>query len=158
MGLDALLAMMERRGAVTHLAPRYPGGVTAKTSPVTACTPVTPATPRNDNFESDAAEAIRATTCKPIHQQPTAPLSVVQETEIRAWLAHIEEDDLVMIAHVLNQCRADTEARHYFLRQAREVQHQFLNCTELACGQGTAVSAEARATVAHEGSERREAR
>jgi hypothetical protein len=44
-----------------------------------------------------------------------------EETAIRAWLAHIEETDADIIAEVLNQCRADAEARAYFLRRADEV-------------------------------------
>ena len=44
-----------------------------------------------------------------------------QETAIRGWLARIEETDADIIAEVLSQCRADGEARAYFLRRAAEV-------------------------------------
>lgn len=48
-------------------------------------------------------------------------LTAEEEAAIRAWLAHIEETDTANIAEVLNQCRADEEARAYFLRRADEV-------------------------------------
>lgn len=40
------------------------------------------------------------------------------ETAIRAWLAHIEETDLEIIAHILNQCRTDKDAKDYFIWRA----------------------------------------
>ncbi len=52
---------------------------------------------------------------------PTAPMTADEESAIRAWLAHIEESDAAIVAVVLGQCRADVEARGYFLRQAAEV-------------------------------------
>ncbi len=52
---------------------------------------------------------------------PTAPMTADGESAIRAWLAHIEETDAAIIAMVLDQCRADADARGYFLRQAAAV-------------------------------------
>nr|VFJ75705.1 MAG: hypothetical protein BECKFW1821C_GA0114237_108514 [Candidatus Kentron sp. FW] len=52
---------------------------------------------------------------------PEAVLSKNEETTIRAWLAHIEETDPGIIAGVMNQCRADADARTYFLGRAGEV-------------------------------------
>lgn len=57
MGLDALLARLERREAVTPVTPRYPAGVTAKPAPDKACTPVTPVTPANDEAEIRAGDS-----------------------------------------------------------------------------------------------------
>lgn len=48
MGLDTLLATMERR-VNTPATPCTHAGVTAKPAPVKACTLVTPATPQNGN-------------------------------------------------------------------------------------------------------------
>lgn len=48
MGIDALLATMERR-VDTPATPCTHAGVTAKPAPVKACTLVTPATPQNGN-------------------------------------------------------------------------------------------------------------
>lgn len=48
MGLDTLLATMERR-VNTPATPCTHAGVTAKPAPVKACTPVTPVTPQNGN-------------------------------------------------------------------------------------------------------------
>lgn len=47
MSLEALLAQLEAR-SVTPVTPENPGGVTARTAPVLACTPVTPVTPKKD--------------------------------------------------------------------------------------------------------------
>ena len=52
---------------------------------------------------------------------PLAPMTADEESAIRAWLAQIEETDAAIIAIVLGQCRADVEARGYFLQQAGEV-------------------------------------
>jgi hypothetical protein len=41
-----------------------------------------------------------------------------EESALRAWLAHIGETDAEIIAHVLDRCRRDAEARDYFLLQA----------------------------------------
>jgi len=56
MGLESLLATLERREAVTPVTPRYPPGVTAKPTSDKACTPVTPVTPINDEAEIRAGE------------------------------------------------------------------------------------------------------
>ena len=55
------------------------------------------------------------------------PMSQAQETAIRAWLDHIEEDDPAIIAEVLDKCRTDPEALAYFSRRAEEVFSQFEN-------------------------------
>jgi len=52
---------------------------------------------------------------------PTAPMTADEESAIRAWLAHIEENDAAIIAIVLGQCRADVDARGFFIRQAAAV-------------------------------------
>lgn len=45
MGLDNLLATLEKRDSVTPVIPCYPQEVTAKTAPIKACTLVTSVTP-----------------------------------------------------------------------------------------------------------------
>jgi len=51
----------------------------------------------------------------------TAPMTPGEESAIRAWLAHIEETDPAIIAHLLDKCRTDTDARGYFIGRAAEV-------------------------------------
>lgn len=51
----------------------------------------------------------------------TVALGSEDETAIRAWLAYIEETDAALIADVLEHCRADEEARAFFLQRAKEV-------------------------------------
>lgn len=49
------------------------------------------------------------------------PMTAIEESAIRAWLAHIEESDEAIITHLLNRCQQDAEARDHFIRQAAEV-------------------------------------
>lgn len=49
-----------------------------------------------------------------------APLTDSEECALRAWLSHIEETDEAIIAHVLNHCRTDADARAYFVQHADE--------------------------------------
>lgn len=86
------------------------GGLTkaATATPATLATQVT----------MDAATVAQVATVA-VAKPPA--LTVNEETAIRAWLAHIEETDMAIIAEILNQCRADQEARVYFLRRATEV-------------------------------------
>ncbi len=81
----------------------------------------TPATLATQTTESTGivAEVATVAVASPPVSAPT--MTAVQETAIRVWLAHIEESDADIIADVLNQCRADVEARAYFLRRADEV-------------------------------------
>lgn len=53
MGLDDLLATLERRESVTPVTPCYPQGVTAKPAQTEACTLVTPVTPQICNCRED---------------------------------------------------------------------------------------------------------
>lgn len=47
-------------------------------------------------------------------------LTAEEETTIRQWLAHIEEDDPAIIAEVLDKCRAVPDALAYFLHRTEE--------------------------------------
>lgn len=81
----------------------------------------TPATLATQETASAATVAQVATVAVAKPQSPAPAMTTEQETAIRAWLAHIEETDANTIAEVVNQCRADLEARAYFLRRADEV-------------------------------------
>lgn len=45
-------------------------------------------------------------------------MKAVEESVIRAWLAHIEETDEAIITHVLKRCREDLDVRIYFYQRA----------------------------------------
>lgn len=45
-------------------------------------------------------------------------LTANEHAMISLWLASIDEDDPSIIDHVLNQCRADVDARNYFIQMA----------------------------------------
>jgi hypothetical protein len=57
--------------------------------------------------------AKRATESKP------ETLTRTEESELRRWLAAIEEHDPAIISYMLDRCRTDAGAREYFLRHAR---------------------------------------
>ena len=81
-------------------------------------TPATTATHKADNPVTVATVATVAVAVKP---EPLPKLLPDQEASIRAWLAHIEETDLDIIAEVLDKCRDDLNARRYFLKRSEEV-------------------------------------
>jgi len=75
MGLEALLATLERREAVTPVTPRYPDGVTGKAAPDKACTRVTPVIPVNDGAGTGAdVEASPVPDCRAVTPVETAEL------------------------------------------------------------------------------------
>lgn len=47
-------------------------------------------------------------------------MTAAQESAIRSWLAQIDEADGAIIAHVLNRCQCDPDARGYFIRLASD--------------------------------------
>ena len=63
-------------------------------------------------------DAVAAEPITPTIRQPSAPLTSSEETEIRAWLALIEETDPATIAEVIGQCQRDADARDYFTGRA----------------------------------------
>ena len=56
-----------------------------------------------------------------VTNKATVPMSLGEESAIRAWLAHIEESDPATIADLLEKCRTDADARGYFIGRAAEV-------------------------------------
>ncbi len=50
-----------------------------------------------------------------------APMPPDEEKVILAWLVRIKETDEATIKSVLGQCRANSEIRNYYLRQAGEI-------------------------------------
>jgi len=90
------------------------GGLTG----IMTVTPATTATHQPDNPATVAQVATVAVTEQP---KPLPALSSDEESNIRAWLAYIEETDPTIIAEVLDKCRNDLEARRFFLEQSKEV-------------------------------------
>jgi hypothetical protein len=81
----------------------------------------TPATVATQEAGKPATVAPVATVAVAEKPEPLPELSPDEESNIRAWLAHIEETDLVPIAEVLDKCRNDLDARRYFLKRSEEV-------------------------------------
>jgi len=63
-------------------------------------------------------DAVAAEPFTPTIRQPSAPLTAIEESAIRAWLALIEETDPATIAEVIGQCQRDADARDYFTGRA----------------------------------------
>jgi hypothetical protein len=63
-------------------------------------------------------DAVAAEPLAPTIRQPSAPLTLEEETAIRAWLALIEETDPVIISEVMGKCQRDAGARDYFTGRA----------------------------------------
>jgi hypothetical protein len=81
-----------------------------------------PATSATQSKGKDATVARMATlaVANPTEAK-TALITAKEEKAIRAWLAHIEETDPVIIAEVMDKCQREGEARAYFLQRSKEV-------------------------------------
>lgn len=98
-----------------------------------------PSKPSKPGFEGfEGAQVTRI-------QKNHGKLTAADESVIRRWLAHIEEDDPAIITEVLNKCRADPDALAYFLRRVEEARpprtddrHTCRACRHLRAGHCTA--------------------
>ncbi len=81
----------------------------------------TPATPATQEADQPGTVAPVATVAVAEQPEPLAELSSDEESNILAWLAHIEETDPAIIAEVVDKCSNDPEARRYFLKRSEEV-------------------------------------
>lgn len=85
----------------------------------------------NSGKVATAIHAIPATQARTVtvafsaESVPVRPVAALMTTDteavIRAWLAHIEETDEIIIADVLERCRTCSDTLEYFLRRAEEV-------------------------------------
>ena len=89
---------------------------------VATATPATFATQSTESTESTVTVAKVATVAvaNPTEAQ-SATLNPADEVRVRAWLAHIDETDPVMIEETLRRCASDAETLSYFLWRAQEV-------------------------------------
>ena len=94
-------------------------------------TVATPATQEADNPETVAPIATVAVAEQP---EPLPELTSDEESNILAWLAHIEETDPAIIAEVVDKCRNDLEARRYFLKRSEEVPEPVILNHPNTCG------------------------
>ena len=90
------------------------GGLTGKMT----ATPATVATLQADKPVTVAQVATVAVAAPP---EPLPGLSLEDEGNIRAWLAHIQETDQNILAEVVDKCRNDLEARRYIMKQSKEI-------------------------------------
>ncbi len=102
--------------------PQSADGATAKTdegtlSAVTAVTQPDDSENSRDSIGSNGSAPVVVSW----ENEADSAMTADQESAIRSWLAQIEETDEAVIAHVLNRCRQDVDARDYFSRLASKV-------------------------------------
>jgi len=95
----------------------------------------TPATPATQEAGQPVTVAPVATVAVAEQLEPLAELSPNEESNIRAWLAHIDETDPAIIAEVVDKCRNDLEARRYFLKRSEEVPEPVTLNHPMTCGE-----------------------
>jgi hypothetical protein len=66
----------------------------------------------------DLALQVPAEPFVPVIRRPSTPLSTIDETAIRAWLAKIGETDPETIAQVIYRSKRDADARDFFPSRA----------------------------------------
>ncbi|WP_456406042.1 hypothetical protein [Thiolapillus sp.] len=91
----------------------------------------TPATQEADKPVTVAPVATVAVAEKPVQLPELLP---DEDSNIRAWLAHIGETDPAIIAEVMDKCRDDLEARRYFLKRSEEVPKPVTINHPITCG------------------------
>ncbi|OQX39775.1 MAG: hypothetical protein B0D88_02025 [Candidatus Sedimenticola endophacoides] len=94
----------------------------------------TPATPATQQADKPVTVAPVATVAVAEQPEPLPELSSDEESNIRAWLAYIEETDPAIIAEVVDKCRDGLEARRYFLKRAEEVPEPVTANHPMTCG------------------------
>lgn len=95
----------------------------------------TPATLATHEAKSTATVAQVATVAVAKPQSPATAMTAEEDAAIRAWLAYIAATSVETITEVLDQCRADLEARAYFLRRAEEVPPPLTGNQWVRCGE-----------------------
>ena len=101
---------------------------------LTGAMTATPATAATQEPERPATVAPVATVTVAEKREPLPELSSDEESNIRAWLGHIEESDPTIIAEVLGKCRDDLDARRYFLKRSEAVPEPITDNHRITCG------------------------
>jgi hypothetical protein len=96
---------------------------------------LTPASSATHEAEQGVTVAPVATVAVANNPELLHELTAEEESSIRAWLTHIEETDPDIIAELLNKCRADSDARRYFLQRAEEVPETVVCNERITCGE-----------------------
>ncbi|MBU0500082.1 MAG: hypothetical protein KJ558_04270 [Gammaproteobacteria bacterium] len=94
----------------------------------------TPATPATQETDKPVTVAPVATVAVAEQPGPLPELSPDEESNIRAWLAYIEETAPAIIAEVVDKCRNDLDACRYFLKRSKEVPEQVTASHSITCG------------------------
>jgi hypothetical protein len=159
MGLDSLLADIERRGLDTLDPSSVVCWVSAQAIPELACTLDTPDPGQKDETLTHSSrwlihladhtplelvcappaplaeiralypDALTIEVSSPVPSPPLTQLSMAEETVIRAWLESIAETNPAVVAEVLHLCRTDAATRQGFLAAQTPTTHPLLGKT-----------------------------
>ncbi len=95
----------------------------------------TPATSATQEAYKPVTVAPVATVAVAELPEPLPELSSDEESNIRDWLAHIDETDPAIIAEVVDKCRNDLKARRYFMKRSEEVPEPVTLNHPITCGE-----------------------
>ncbi|MCB1850775.1 MAG: hypothetical protein KDI83_08330 [Gammaproteobacteria bacterium] len=94
----------------------------------------TVATPATQEAVNPVTVAPVATVAVAEQPEPLTELTSDEESNILAWLAHIEETDPAIITEVVEKCRNDLKARRYFLKRSEELPEPVTINHPMICG------------------------
>ena len=96
MGLDNLLATLEKRGSVTPAIPCYPQEVTAKAAPIKACTLVTSVTPERTITATAKPETLQDRQLEARRRKVIAMLEATPGTRYAVLVTDASTDPVVV--------------------------------------------------------------
>lgn len=114
MGLDNLLATLEKRDPVTPVTPCYPQGVTAKAAPIKACTLVTPVTPKKTTTAIAKPETLQDRQREARRQKVIAMLEAAPGTRYAVLVTDASTDPVVVAVGIREIATFEMEIPHKY--------------------------------------------
>ena len=112
MGLDNLLATLEKRDSVTPVIPCYPQEVTAKAAPIKACTLVTSVTPEKTTTAIAKPETLQDRQREARRQKIIAMLEAAPGTRYAVHVADASTDPVVVAVGIRKIATFELEIPH----------------------------------------------
>ncbi len=109
MGLDNLLATLEKRDSVTPVIPCCPQEVTANAAPINACTLVTPVTPEKTTTAIAKPETLQDRQREVRRQKVIAMLEVTPDTQRAIYPDTDSDPHNVILAIAVRSCQQTCE-------------------------------------------------
>jgi len=109
MGLDNLLATLEKRDTVTPVTPCYPQEVTAKAAPIKACTLVTSVTPEKTTTAIAKPETLQDRQREMRRQKVIAMLEAAPGTQRAIYTDTDSDPHNVILTVAVHACQQTCE-------------------------------------------------